>query len=185
MVKICFNLARFMFKVIFFYFHASENLFLWNEEKPFSIKLEVNALANTFPLLRFFFFISVRYWIHIMSVSFFLNYSPSSRTSFPLPKILNFSFQIYSQRIFEKGERGSLNAATTLSLPGSLTPGAIAIDFIANNIYVVDILGEKIDVFELGGNFHAIVLSNNVTHPQDISLDPYLGLASWVFFYWV
>ena len=63
----------------------------------------------------------------------------------------------------------------TLSLPGSLTPGAIAIDFIANNIYVVDILGEKIDVFVLGGDYHAIVLSNNVTNPQDIALDPYRG----------
>ncbi|MCL4126473.1 UNVERIFIED_CONTAM: hypothetical protein GTU68_065881, partial [Idotea baltica] len=80
--------------------------------------------------------------------------------------------KIYSQKIFEKE---ATNSERTLSLPGSLTPGAIAIDFIANNIYVVDILGEKIDVFVLGGDYHAIVLSNNVTHPQDISLDPYLG----------
>ncbi|RXG68268.1 Low-density lipoprotein receptor-related protein 2 [Armadillidium vulgare] len=80
--------------------------------------------------------------------------------------------KIYSQKIFDKEVTSS---ETTLILPGSLTPGAIAIDFIANNIYVVDILGEKIDVFVLGGDYHAIVLSNNVSHPQDISLDPYLG----------
>lgn len=79
--------------------------------------------------------------------------------------------QVYSQNL-----RGSGNLAdATLTLPGSLTPGAIAVDWVGDKLYVVDILGQKIDVFEILGPYHAIVLSNNISEPQDIGLDPLMG----------
>lgn len=62
-----------------------------------------------------------------------------------------------------------------MTLPGSLTPGALAVDWVGDKLYVVDILGQKIDVFEILGRYHAIVLSNNITAPQDIGLDPTFG----------
>nr|XP_045622888.1 low-density lipoprotein receptor-related protein 2-like isoform X5 [Procambarus clarkii] len=80
--------------------------------------------------------------------------------------------KVYSQKL-----RGSSTSAeTTLTLPGSLTPGALAVDWVGDKLYVVDILGQKIDVFEILDRYHAIVLSNNITEPQDIGLDPTKGL---------
>lgn len=80
--------------------------------------------------------------------------------------------KVYSQKLYGKGN----SAETTLTLPGSLTPGALAVDWVGDKLYVVDILGQKIDVFEVLGRFHAIVLSNNISEPQDIGLDPTKGL---------
>ena len=52
----------------------------------------------------------------------------------------------------------------------------MAVDWIADNLYVVDSLGQKIDIFTIGGDHQAIVLSSNLTAPTDIALDPKVGL---------
>lgn len=41
---------------------------------------------------------------------------------------------------------------------------------------MADAVGQKIDVFELDGRWHAIVLGSNLTNPADLALDPTLGL---------
>ena len=64
---------------------------------------------------------------------------------------------------------------TAITLPGSLAPGAIAVDWVGEKLYVVDILGQKIDVFEIPEGPHTIVLSNNISEPQDLALDPTRG----------
>ena len=43
-------------------------------------------------------------------------------------------------------------------------------------MYVVDSLGQKIDIFDLEGDYHAIVMSSNLTAPTDTALDPKVGL---------
>ena len=53
---------------------------------------------------------------------------------------------------------------------------SIAVDWIADNLYVVDSLGQKIDIFTLEGDNHAIVMSSNLSAPTDIALDPRAGL---------
>lgn len=60
-------------------------------------------------------------------------------------------------------------------LPGSSSPVALAVDWIGNKLYIVDSLGQKIDVFELDGHYHAIVMGSNLTNPTDVSLDPVAG----------
>lgn len=67
-------------------------------------------------------------------------------------------------------------AKTTEITSSSWLPVAIAIDWISDKLYVVDSVGQKIDVFELDGRNHAIVLSHNLTNPSDIGLDPLEGL---------
>ena len=52
----------------------------------------------------------------------------------------------------------------------------MAVDWIADNLYVVDTLGQKIDIFGIDGDYHAIVMSSNLTAPTDIALDPKVGL---------
>ena len=49
-------------------------------------------------------------------------------------------------------------------------------DWVSDNLYVVDSLGQKIDIFALEGNYHAIVMSSNLSAPSDIALDPRTGL---------
>lgn len=48
-------------------------------------------------------------------------------------------------------------------------------DWIGDKLYVVDSIGQKIDVFELSGRWHAIVLGSNLTNPADIALDSIMG----------
>lgn len=62
-----------------------------------------------------------------------------------------------------------------ITLPGMWEPISIAVDWIGNKLYVVDGVGQKIDVFELHGRWHAIALSSNLTNPSDIALDPTQG----------
>jgi low density lipoprotein-related protein 2 len=61
------------------------------------------------------------------------------------------------------------------SLAGAWSPVSVAVDWIGNNIYVVDSLGQKIDVFDFDGVYYSIVLSSNLTSPVDIALDPTVG----------
>jgi low density lipoprotein-related protein 2 len=61
------------------------------------------------------------------------------------------------------------------SVSGAWSPVSVAIDWIGNNVYVVDALGQKIDVFDIEGVYYSIVLSSNLTAPVDIALDPTVG----------
>jgi len=47
---------------------------------------------------------------------------------------------------------------------------------VGDKLYVADAVGQKIDVFELTGAWHAIVLGSNLTSPSDIALDPTVGI---------
>lgn len=62
-----------------------------------------------------------------------------------------------------------------IAQPGTWSPVAIAVDWIGDKLYVADSVGQKIDVFELTGRLHAIVLGSNLTSPADIALDPLVG----------
>lgn len=62
-----------------------------------------------------------------------------------------------------------------ITLPGTWAPVALAVDWIGDKLYVVDSIGQKIDVFELSGRWHAIVLGSNLTNPADIALDSIMG----------
>ena len=70
----------------------------------------------------------------------------------------------------------SLHVDPDISQPGSWAPVALAVDFVGDKLYVVDSMVQKIDVFELNGRYHGIVLGSNLTSPADIALDPLVGL---------
>lgn len=67
-------------------------------------------------------------------------------------------------------------AAIEISLPGTWAPVALAVDWIGDKLYVADLIGQKVDVFELDNKWHAVVLGSNLTSPSDIALDPTAGL---------
>ncbi len=73
-------------------------------------------------------------------------------------------------------EQAAGRALVDYSLPGTWLPVSVAVDWIGNNIYVVDALGQKIDVFDVQAVYHAIVVSSNLTSPVDVALDPLEGL---------
>lgn len=85
--------------------------------------------------------------------------------------------QVYSQVLNKlRITGGDLQASRReFLLPGSSSPIALAVDWIGSKLYVVDSLGQKVDVFEYDGHFHAIVMGNNLTNPTDIALDPISG----------
>lgn len=90
--------------------------------------------------------------------------------------------QIYFQSLFEKNHSPSGYTPSAsgpgipeISIAGTWSPVAIAVDWVGDKIYVVDAIGQKIDVIEWDGRYNAIVLSSNLTSPADIALDPKVG----------
>lgn len=65
--------------------------------------------------------------------------------------------------------------SSEFTIPGLWKPISIAVDWIGNKLYIVDGLGKKIDVIELNGRWHAIILNQDLTNPYDIALDPTRG----------
>ncbi|XP_066998103.2 low-density lipoprotein receptor-related protein 2 [Anabrus simplex] len=66
-------------------------------------------------------------------------------------------------------------AGGDITLPGTWAPIALAVDWVGNKLYIADAIGQKIDVFEIGGGGNAIVLGSNLSSPADIALDPTVG----------
>ncbi|XP_067141896.1 low-density lipoprotein receptor-related protein 2 isoform X5 [Centruroides vittatus] len=62
-----------------------------------------------------------------------------------------------------------------ITVPFPWSPVAIAVDWVGNKLYICDALGQKIDIMELDGSRHAILLSRNLSSPMDIALDPTEG----------
>jgi len=81
-------------------------------------------------------------------------------------------FQVHVQPLFK--DRPS-TSETDIVGSGTWSPVAVAVDWIGDKLYVADSVGLKIDVFELDGRFHAIVLGSNLSAPSDIALDPLVG----------
>lgn len=79
--------------------------------------------------------------------------------------------KVTSQPLNEGGYGGA-----DLTLPGTWAPVALAVDWIGDKLYVADFVGQKVDVFELDGRWHAVVLGSNLTSPADLALDPTSGL---------
>jgi len=69
----------------------------------------------------------------------------------------------------------SKNLEITVPNPTTWSPVALAVDWIGDKLYVADLLGQKIDLFELDGRKRAIVVGENLTAPNDIALDPTKG----------
>ncbi|XP_056632979.1 low-density lipoprotein receptor-related protein 2 isoform X2 [Diorhabda sublineata] len=82
--------------------------------------------------------------------------------------------KIHSQQIISTS--GFPPPDIELALPGTWLPIAVAVDWIGHKLYVADSVGQKIDIFELHGRWHAVVLGSNLTNPADIALDPTIGL---------
>ncbi|OQV14980.1 Low-density lipoprotein receptor-related protein 2 [Hypsibius exemplaris] len=64
---------------------------------------------------------------------------------------------------------------TTVATLALKNPVSIAVDWVANKLYVVDLAAKRIDVMELDGRYRAIVISQNLTAPLAIAIDPLQG----------
>lgn len=78
--------------------------------------------------------------------------------------------QIHSMRL-----AGDKELRSPISVVFSWNPVSMAVDWVGNKLYICDSLGQKIDLLEMDGLRHAIVLSRNLSNPQDIALDPTVG----------
>ncbi|XP_071451711.1 low-density lipoprotein receptor-related protein 2 [Hetaerina americana] len=92
--------------------------------------------------------------------------------------------RVYSQMLPTETSSSRTDMSTTLTskvvdvgVPAGTwwSPVALAVDWVGDKLYVADSLGEKIDVLELDGRWHAIVLGTNLSSPADIALDPTVG----------
>ena len=92
-------------------------------------------------------------------------------------KSLLFWSDIETRKIYSVSYKNSDESSKSqeISVGGSWSPVAVAIDWIGDKLYVADGLGQKIDLFELDGRWHGIVLGRNLTGPSDIAVDPTTG----------
>ena len=70
----------------------------------------------------------------------------------------------------------NINPITDIGNTGAWSPSAVAVDWIGNNLYVVDSLGQKVNIFDMDGLYSSIVVTSNLTSPVDIALDPTVGV---------
>lgn len=59
-----------------------------------------------------------------------------------------------------------------ISMPYYWNPVSLAVDWVNDKLYVADGHNQKIDVMDLDGSHRSILISQNLTQPQDIVLDP-------------
>ena len=78
--------------------------------------------------------------------------------------------------LMDESQPLNISPIIDIANPGTWSPSAIAVDWIGNNLYVVDALGQKINVFDIEGLYSSIVVTSNLTSPVDIALDPIMGV---------
>ncbi|XP_017778488.1 PREDICTED: low-density lipoprotein receptor-related protein 2 isoform X2 [Nicrophorus vespilloides] len=111
----------------------------------------------------------------------FANTTGASGLDFHYEKNLLFWSDVKTKKVYRQPMKSSatglinLNDVYEITLPGTSLPAAIAVDWIGNKLYVADSVGQKVDVLELDGRWHAVVLGSNLTSPVDIGLDPLYG----------
>jgi low density lipoprotein-related protein 2 len=49
---------------------------------------------------------------------------------------------------------------------------ALAVDWVAENLYYMDWYLETLEVVKLDGTHRAVLFSDNITHPNSLALDP-------------
>jgi len=101
----------------------------------------------------------------------------ASGLDYHLKKKALFYTDVEKRKVFRIGIDPAHSTArpADYNLAGAWLPISVAVDWVGNNIYVVDALGQKVDVFDIDNIYHAIVLSSNLTAPVDIALDPIRG----------
>lgn len=57
---------------------------------------------------------------------------------------------------------------------GIIKPTAIAVDWVANNLYVLESEGHRIDLVSITGG-HQKVITSRLVKPTDIAVDPNTG----------
>ena len=57
-------------------------------------------------------------------------------------------------------------------------PISIAVDWIGNNLYVVEQSGNRIDIVSIDGNHQKTVIVDYLSHPTDVVVDPGVGYVS-------
>lgn len=66
----------------------------------------------------------------------------------------------------------SLRPLSQVFSSGLMVPESIAVDWVARNLYWTDSVTENIEVSTLDGAFRKVLLSENVTSPRGLVLDP-------------
>lgn len=106
------------------------------------------------------------------------NTTAASGIDFHFERKLLFWTDIETRKIYSMYLDKNLSGGepTDISMPFQWSPMSLAVDWVSNKLYVCDTHNQKIDLFELGGRRHAIIISQNLSAPLDIALDPSVGL---------
>ena len=111
------------------------------------------------------------------SVEAIVNTTAASGVDFHFDRKLLFWSDTETRKIYSMfmDKKADGKETTDITVSFQWNPVSIAVDWITNKIYVCDTHNQKIDLFEFGGRRHAIVLSQNLSAPLDIALDPTHG----------
>ena len=121
-----------------------------------------------------------------MNLQILSNTTSASGLDFHYEKQLIFWSDVDTKKIYSiPFKNSSLNSSslaalnstnvvplTEISMPYYWHPVSLAVDWINDKLYVADGHNQKIDVMELDGSHHSILISQNLTSPLDIALDP-------------
>ncbi|KAI6241467.1 EGF-like domain-containing protein [Aphelenchoides fujianensis] len=75
----------------------------------------------------------------------------------------------------EIGQDGGIDHVRKLDLKSLVYPRNLAVDWIANNLYIVESGSRRIDVSNYEGDKRTVLIADGLTLPLDIALDPIRG----------
>lgn len=145
-------------------------------------------LANgTQPLLLFAHHNAVFRMDAAQNLQILSNTTSASGLDFHYEKQLIFWSDVDTKKIYSISlKNSSTNANSTVNATSVVPlneigmsyywhPVSLAVDWVNDKLYVADGHNQKIDVMELDGSHHSILMSQNLTSPLDIALDPRLA----------
>ncbi|XP_037092504.1 low-density lipoprotein receptor-related protein 2-like [Pollicipes pollicipes] len=105
-----------------------------------------------------------------------VNTTAASGIDYHYQRDMLFWSDVDTQKVYRSRLNNDPGAAVLkISTSTAWAPVSVAVDWIGDNIYVADMIGQKVDVFDIDGRYHAIVISYGLTSPRDVALDPLLG----------
>lgn len=75
-------------------------------------------------------------------------------------------------------ENGEVENIKKLDLKSLIYPRNLAVDWLSNNLYIVESGSRRIDVSNYEGDKRTVLLADGLTLPLDIALDPIRGFVS-------
>ncbi|XP_013781727.1 low-density lipoprotein receptor-related protein 2-like [Limulus polyphemus] len=110
-----------------------------------------------------------------LNLEIIANTTATSAVDFHYNKGLIFWSDTQTRKVYQL-QASDMKQSGEIVIHFPWNPVCLAVDWVGNKLYICDAVGQKIDLMELEGDQHAIIISHKLSSLLDITLDPTVGL---------